>query len=148
MIKSPIPIWYLSVEWRSISVLHLKNPKSNPFCWFLYSPRPTGFSVTYFKKSPIFLPSIYSIHTPPEFIKMPSKCGHEWAFPTPDMPSQGCDHRFGLLKSNTILIFWNCQMCHSGPHMFIYQCLLCRRKVCRQCTTKNWSFDRYPFSHG
>lgn len=94
------------------------------------------------KKIPILsLPfsHIHHTHTHPRSITMQIKKNsrYDWATFHPGPPCQGCNHRFGLLKSNTVLIFWICQLCHSGPHMHIFQCFLCRRKVCRGCTSKN-----------
>lgn len=58
------------------------------------------------------------------------------------MCSKTCNHRWATLKSRTILIYWACQMCHTGPHMWVYKCLVCGRKICRQCSIKHWNFDR------
>lgn len=60
----------------------------------------------------------------------------------PKMSTKACEHRWATLRSRTCLIYWACQMCYSGPHMLIYQCLFCRRRVCRRCSIKHWSFDR------
>ncbi|KAF2762318.1 hypothetical protein EJ05DRAFT_205445 [Pseudovirgaria hyperparasitica] len=38
-----------------------------------------------------------------------------------------CQHSFQVIKSDTTLIVWNCQLCHSGPHWYIYEC----RNLCK-----------------
>lgn len=69
-------------------------------------------------------------------------------FPPSNIPYHTCNHKWALLKSNTILIFWSCQICSSGPWHYVYQCLLCRHKVCRQCSIKDWSFGLFhPGKH-
>ncbi|CAD0110429.1 unnamed protein product [Aureobasidium uvarum] len=40
--------------------------------------------------------------------------------------SGSCEHRFRVIKSDTTLIIWNCSLCHSGPHWFIYECTKCK----------------------
>ncbi|KAF2503246.1 hypothetical protein BU16DRAFT_448630 [Lophium mytilinum] len=47
-----------------------------------------------------------------------------------------CEHSFTMIKSDTTLIIWNCNMCHSGPHWYIFECKHCKLKTCRPCTTK------------
>ncbi|KAH7128522.1 hypothetical protein B0J11DRAFT_431787 [Dendryphion nanum] len=47
-----------------------------------------------------------------------------------------CTHSFNMIKSDTNLIVWNCNMCHSGGHAFIYECSNCKLKTCRPCTSK------------
>ncbi|KAF2870659.1 hypothetical protein BDV95DRAFT_522350 [Massariosphaeria phaeospora] len=47
-----------------------------------------------------------------------------------------CTHKFNMIKSDTTLIQWNCQSCHSGPHSFIYECQHCKLKTCSPCTAK------------
>ncbi|EGP83916.1 uncharacterized protein MYCGRDRAFT_48452 [Zymoseptoria tritici IPO323] len=47
-----------------------------------------------------------------------------------------CEHSFKMIKSDTTLILWNCNMCHLGPHWFIYECAKCKLKTCRTCTAK------------
>ncbi|KXL46731.1 hypothetical protein M433DRAFT_65301 [Acidomyces richmondensis BFW] len=47
-----------------------------------------------------------------------------------------CDHAFKMIKSDTSLILWNCNMCHSGPHWYILECSKCKLKLCQRCTTK------------
>ncbi|KAF2194303.1 hypothetical protein K469DRAFT_548033 [Zopfia rhizophila CBS 207.26] len=47
-----------------------------------------------------------------------------------------CEHNFKMIKSDTTLILWNCNMCHSGPHWYIYECQNCKLKTCRPCTAK------------
>ncbi|KAF2787536.1 hypothetical protein K505DRAFT_257503 [Melanomma pulvis-pyrius CBS 109.77] len=54
-----------------------------------------------------------------------------------------CRHIFGLIKSDTTLILWNCNLCHSGLHWFIYQCFRCKNKICRNCMHK---LSRYVIS--
>lgn len=45
-------------------------------------------------------------------------------------------HSFKIIKSDTTLVLWNCNMCHSGPHWYIYQCQYCKLKTCRPCANK------------
>ncbi|KAF1823655.1 uncharacterized protein K489DRAFT_317764 [Dissoconium aciculare CBS 342.82] len=47
-----------------------------------------------------------------------------------------CTHSFEALKSTTSLILWNCNMCHSGPHWWIWECQKCKLKVCTPCSEK------------
>ncbi|KAF2122376.1 hypothetical protein BDV96DRAFT_482444 [Lophiotrema nucula] len=47
-----------------------------------------------------------------------------------------CQHNFKMIKSDTTLIQWNCNMCHSGPHWYIYECSNCKLKTCRPCAAK------------
>ncbi|KAF1940560.1 hypothetical protein EJ02DRAFT_228060 [Clathrospora elynae] len=47
-----------------------------------------------------------------------------------------CEHNFKLIKSDTTLIVWNCNMCHLGPFNFIYECQHCKLKTCRPCAAK------------
>ncbi|KAK7523491.1 hypothetical protein HDK77DRAFT_52059 [Phyllosticta capitalensis] len=50
--------------------------------------------------------------------------------------SGSCDHSFKMIKSDNTLIHWICNLCHSGPHWFIYECQRCKLKSCRPCSTK------------
>ncbi|KAK3337913.1 hypothetical protein B0H65DRAFT_511864 [Neurospora tetraspora] len=43
--------------------------------------------------------------------------------------SNGCAHHFVLIKSESSLIQWTCQLCHSGPHYFIYECRYCKMRT-------------------
>lgn len=47
-----------------------------------------------------------------------------------------CEHTFKVIKSDTTLILWNCNMCHSGPHWWIYECAKCKLKACKTCSAK------------
>ncbi|KAF2127812.1 hypothetical protein P153DRAFT_294890 [Dothidotthia symphoricarpi CBS 119687] len=47
-----------------------------------------------------------------------------------------CQHTFEVIKSDTTLISWNCNLCHLGPFPFIYECKTCKLKTCRGCTAK------------
>lgn len=47
-----------------------------------------------------------------------------------------CSHSFNLLKSETTLIQWCCQMCHAGPNWYIFECKYCKLKTCRACASK------------
>ncbi|KAH6629479.1 hypothetical protein C7974DRAFT_376315 [Boeremia exigua] len=44
-----------------------------------------------------------------------------------------CQHNFNVVKSDTTVVVWNCNMCHSGPHSHIYECSNCQqaRAACR-----------------
>jgi len=44
-----------------------------------------------------------------------------------------CHHSFKIIKSETTLLLWNCGMCGSGPHWFIFECKYCKLKTCRPC---------------
>jgi hypothetical protein len=52
------------------------------------------------------------------------------------MAASNCTHSFKVIKSDTTLILWNCTMCHSGPHWYIYECSNCKLKTCRPCAAK------------
>ncbi|KAF2684122.1 hypothetical protein K458DRAFT_37825 [Lentithecium fluviatile CBS 122367] len=65
------------------------------------------------------------------------------AEPTSDEPHHttmaapaSCEHNFKVIKSDTNIVQWNCNLCHSGPHPFIYECQNCKLKTCRPCTAK------------
>ncbi|KAJ4988407.1 hypothetical protein SVAN01_06024 [Stagonosporopsis vannaccii] len=47
-----------------------------------------------------------------------------------------CQHSFKVVKSDTTVVVWNCNMCHSGPHSLIYECSSCQqaRAACRGST--------------
>jgi len=47
-----------------------------------------------------------------------------------------CQHNFKVVKSDTTVVVWNCNMCHSGPHSLIYECAACKLKTCRPCAAK------------
>ncbi|KAF1361470.1 hypothetical protein EJ07DRAFT_111530 [Lizonia empirigonia] len=47
-----------------------------------------------------------------------------------------CQHSFKVVKSDTTVVVWNCNMCHSGPHSLIYECASCKLKTCRPCASK------------
>ncbi|KAF9730964.1 hypothetical protein PMIN01_10922 [Paraphaeosphaeria minitans] len=47
-----------------------------------------------------------------------------------------CTHTWKIIKSDTNIIVWNCNGCHSGPHPFIYECEKCKVQYCRPCTSK------------
>ncbi|KAF4305631.1 hypothetical protein GTA08_BOTSDO06191 [Botryosphaeria dothidea] len=47
-----------------------------------------------------------------------------------------CEHSFKMVKSDNSLIHWICNMCHSGPHWFIFECQRCKLKTCRPCSSK------------
>ncbi|OJD28640.1 uncharacterized protein BKCO1_1290002, partial [Diplodia corticola] len=50
--------------------------------------------------------------------------------------SGNCEHSFKMVKSDNSLIHWICNMCHSGPHWFIFECQRCKLKTCRPCSQK------------
>lgn len=151
--KNPLTLKAKSVSsdylFESVNPPHSPNPQTSLFFtqnFSVYLPQLTSAQLTSAHLTSAHLTSDQpnsqiQIHTPRSqynFTTMlpPKYLRRDWAIINPDTPCQGCNHRFGLLKSNTILIYWNCQLCHSGPHMFIYQCFLCRRKVCRPCSIK------------
>ncbi|KAF2004787.1 hypothetical protein P154DRAFT_543232 [Amniculicola lignicola CBS 123094] len=47
-----------------------------------------------------------------------------------------CEHSFKMIKSDTTLLLWQCNICTSGPHWYIYECQNCKLKTCRPCTAK------------
>ncbi|KAK0734712.1 hypothetical protein B0T26DRAFT_633936 [Lasiosphaeria miniovina] len=44
-----------------------------------------------------------------------------------------CAHSFKIIKSGTTLLQWNCWICCSGPHWWIFQCRYCGATWCRPC---------------
>lgn len=48
--------------------------------------------------------------------------------------SVSCAHAFTLIKSDSTLIQWICQLCRSGPHPMIYECAYCKLHLCRMCS--------------
>jgi hypothetical protein len=55
-----------------------------------------------------------------------------------------CEHSFKVIKSDTTLILWNCNMCHSGPHWWIYECAKCKLKACKTCMAKAYVDPKIP----
>ena len=47
-----------------------------------------------------------------------------------------CEHNFKMIKSDTTIVQWNCNLCHAGPQPYIYECQNCKTKRCRPCTAK------------
>ncbi|KAH8884849.1 hypothetical protein GQ53DRAFT_786015 [Thozetella sp. PMI_491] len=45
-----------------------------------------------------------------------------------------CAHSFKMIKTDNTLIQWTCQLCHSGPHWWIFECQYCKLHTCRACT--------------
>ena len=110
-----------------ISVLHLKSP--NPLCL----THSSAFRL---------LQDLFVLH-PAKFNCpiLPLFNPHS-SIIDPKMSNRPSEHVWVTLRSRTCLVYWSCEMCYSGPHMLIYECLLCRRKVCRRCSIVRWSFDR------
>ncbi|KAK0391184.1 hypothetical protein NLU13_0685 [Sarocladium strictum] len=48
--------------------------------------------------------------------------------------AMGCAHVFKLIKSDSTLIQWHCQICLRGPQWAIYECTYCKAHLCRGCT--------------
>ncbi|KAI1377679.1 hypothetical protein F4677DRAFT_453883 [Hypoxylon crocopeplum] len=44
-----------------------------------------------------------------------------------------CAHSFKMIKSDSTLIQWTCNLCHSGPHWWIFECRYCKIHTCRAC---------------
>ncbi|KAK3369546.1 hypothetical protein B0T24DRAFT_361916 [Lasiosphaeria ovina] len=44
-----------------------------------------------------------------------------------------CAHGFKMIKSDNTLMQWSCQLCHSGPHWWIFECRFCKFKTCHSC---------------
>ncbi|KAH7204900.1 hypothetical protein BKA60DRAFT_498125 [Fusarium oxysporum] len=44
-----------------------------------------------------------------------------------------CAHQFRIIKSDSTLLQWVCQHCHSGPHWMIWECKYCKLHLCRPC---------------
>ncbi|KAM0724185.1 hypothetical protein Q7P37_000067 [Cladosporium fusiforme] len=65
------------------------------------------------------------------------EAGNNTKTKTVEMAKPGkCEHTFKVIKSDTTLILWNCNMCHSGPHWWIYECAKCKLKACKTCSAK------------
>lgn len=47
-----------------------------------------------------------------------------------------CEHVWRMIKSDTTLVLWNCNRCHSGPHWAIHECIKCKIKTCGTCSQK------------
>ncbi|OAL03025.1 hypothetical protein IQ06DRAFT_292261 [Phaeosphaeriaceae sp. SRC1lsM3a] len=48
-----------------------------------------------------------------------------------------CTHSFtNVIKSDTTLVQWNCNICHTGPYQIVYECQHCKLKTCRPCASK------------
>lgn len=48
----------------------------------------------------------------------------------------GCTHNWKVIKSDTSLILWRCNLCRSGPHWWIYSCIGCQTRSCKSCLAK------------
>ena len=48
--------------------------------------------------------------------------------------ASNCPHSFKLIKSDSTLVQWTCNLCHSGPHWCIFECRYCKLHTCRTCT--------------
>ncbi|KAK0714572.1 hypothetical protein B0T25DRAFT_541882 [Lasiosphaeria hispida] len=48
--------------------------------------------------------------------------------------ANNCAHVFKMIKSDNTLIQWHCNLCHSGPHWWIFECRYCKIHTCRACT--------------
>ena len=55
----------------------------------------------------------------------------------PPIPCRYSSHHFKIIKSDTALVVWMCNRCHSGPFTWIYECDICRVKICRPCAAKS-----------
>ncbi len=42
-------------------------------------------------------------------------------------------HSFHMIKLDNTIIEWTCQLCHSGPHWWIFECWYCQLHTCRAC---------------
>lgn len=45
-----------------------------------------------------------------------------------------CAHSFQVIKSDSTLVVWHCNICHSGPFYLIFECRYCKLHTCRPCT--------------
>ncbi|KAF5523166.1 hypothetical protein CGCA056_v005243 [Colletotrichum aenigma] len=45
--------------------------------------------------------------------------------------ASACAHSFKMIKSDSTLIQWTCNLCHSGPHWWIFECRYCKIHTCR-----------------
>ncbi|EAT79171.2 hypothetical protein SNOG_13287 [Parastagonospora nodorum SN15] len=48
-----------------------------------------------------------------------------------------CTHSFKVIKSDTTIVSWNCNICHTGPYQSVYECQNCKLKTCRPCAAKS-----------
>ncbi|KAK8872306.1 hypothetical protein PGQ11_002820 [Apiospora arundinis] len=39
--------------------------------------------------------------------------------------ANNCAHSFKMIKSDSTLIQWTCNLCHSGPSWWIFECRYC-----------------------
>ena len=53
---------------------------------------------------------------------------HYQLIPSATMPQ--CTHDYKSIKSPNNILLWHCSICHSGPHWFIQQCSICKKKTC------------------
>ncbi|KAF2489992.1 hypothetical protein BU16DRAFT_441060, partial [Lophium mytilinum] len=48
-----------------------------------------------------------------------------------------CHHKFKIVVSEIgSAVVFECALCHSAPHWFIFKCEHCQIKTCRPCTYK------------
>lgn len=48
------------------------------------------------------------------------------------------EHNYVLIKSESTLMQWTCNLCYNGPLWAVYECTLCKRKVCSSgCMSKD-----------
>ncbi|KAH7303598.1 hypothetical protein B0I35DRAFT_364699 [Stachybotrys elegans] len=48
--------------------------------------------------------------------------------------ANACPHTFRMIKTDNTIIYWICQLCRSGPHYMIWECMYCKLQLCRACT--------------
>ncbi|PSS02276.1 hypothetical protein BD289DRAFT_256176 [Coniella lustricola] len=48
--------------------------------------------------------------------------------------STTCAHDFQLVKTDSTLIVWYCNLCLGGPFYMIWECKYCKLHTCRNCT--------------
>lgn len=78
------------------------------------------------------------------YIQLPGRVLQTSDFQLPDRVLQtahcrkmsSCNHRYSSIKSDSSILTFICSMCHSGPYWAIFQCEICKKKVCDSCKGK------------
>ncbi|KAF3803205.1 hypothetical protein GCG54_00013311 [Colletotrichum gloeosporioides] len=58
--------------------------------------------------------------------------------------ASACAHSFKMIKSDSTLIQWTCNLCHSGPHWWIFECRYCKIHTCQRLRMHAAPVHRLP----
>lgn len=84
-----------------------------------------------------YLASSYETSRPPA--KPPASSQRPPRRHTKMAVQNNCAHAFRMIKSDNTLVQWMCNLCHSGPHWWIFECRYCKIHTCRACVNSAYS---------